>query len=110
MILMGAKGDLSKTAKEVKSLRFSCGTSAARIIDASDLPDHTAIHIANVSNTPVFIGASDVDTVATAGGKGYPICMDGGVCSESSITLGAHQVWCIVASGTVVVDTITVRE
>lgn len=110
LFLMAPNGDLSKTGKEVKSIRFSCSTTASRVVDIDNVVPYSAIHISNVSNTPVFLGAVDVDAVATAGGKGYPICMDGGVCSMSSISLAANQVYCRVASGTVVIDVLMVRD
>ena len=110
MILMGAKWDLSKTGGKTQALRFSCSTTAARIIDVSKLPDHSAIRISNLSSTPVFVGGPDVDTVATAGGLGYPICTDASTCTESSITVAVTTIYCIVASGSIVVNTVSVRQ
>ncbi len=110
IVLMGAKWDLSKTGGKVKAERFSCGTAVARIWHVTELPDHSAMRISNLSATPVFIGGVDVDTTATAGGNGYPICTDSAVCTESAISLAATTVYCIVASGSIVVNTIAVRQ
>jgi hypothetical protein len=106
-ILMGAKWDLSKTGGMSAALRVNCTGTAARIQGSTD---YSELHISNISNTPVFIGAIDVNSTATAGGKGYPICMDGGVCSESSISIAAADVYCITGGSTIVINTIVVRQ
>lgn len=74
---------LADPVGEYQVWSHACGTSVSRITSPTVGKSFKTFQMWNNSATPVFFGASDVDTVTGASATGWPICNDTAVCPRA---------------------------
>lgn len=88
---------LASPLAELRTTSVTCGTSATQITAAGN----ASMMIINTSATAVYVGGSDVDG-STSGTTGIDVC-DGCTVSKK-LSVDAKEAYCVVASGSVVVE------
>lgn len=100
--LMGAKYTLNRTGNSVKSFTISCGTSAT-LIDAG--APYTSVQCTQLDVVQVYMGGADVSS-----SNGYPVCSDRSLCGTSTEVISANNAYCVVSTGTEVINCLAVME
>lgn len=93
LLLLG----LSTSLGNMRSHEVACATTATAVTDGYGA---SSMLLWNNSTTPVYLGASDVNTTT----KGFPICTDTATCLRADMPIDGKYLYCIVTTGTVTLD------
>lgn len=89
-----ALAGLSSSLGNMRAHQVACGTTATAVTDGYAA---SSMLLWNNSTTPVYLGASNVNTTT----RGFPICTDTAACLRADMPLDGKYLYCIVGAGSV---------
>lgn len=89
---------LSTSLGNMRAHQVLCTTDPTAVTDGYNA---SSMLLWNNSTTPVYLGASNVNTTT----RGFPICTDTATCLRADMPIDGKYLYCIVGSGS---QTITV--
>ena len=90
LLLLG----LSTSLGNMRAHQVACGDTATPVTDGYPA---SSMLLWNNSATPVYLGASNVNTST----RGFPICTDTASCLRADMPLDGKYLYCIVGAGSV---------